>query len=217
MIIVPAVLATTKDEFIRQIESIYALSPTIQIDIADGLFVPNTTVSIDFILAYLKKNQNRFHNHQFDFHLMVKDWKQVQKKIFILHDFIKIHLVLIHYAVWNTTKKPEIFHALVFNPQESIDMSTTKQCSAIQIMTITPGKQGSIFLPENLSKITQLRQWGYTGEILIDGGINNKTLPVVLAQHFLPDTVVVGSYLTTTNDPQTQFSKLKKTIHETAL
>ena len=207
MEIVPAVLATTEKEFVRQIEIASSLSSIIQIDIVDGIYVPNTTFGPEYIVKYFKKNKLNFRKNTFDFHLMVQNWAEAQE--IILHADISIRYILVHYTVWASNKKPETFHVLVFNPQESIDTHCAKQFSAVQIMTIEPGKQGNVFLPETLEKITQLREHGYEGKILVDGGINDSTLPYVLSQRYLPDIVAVGSYLTTAINPKEKYDILQ--------
>src|SRR3989344_4587135 len=70
----------------------------------------------------------------------------------------------------------------------------------IQIMTVEPGFQGSPFLPEMLNKITQLRDHHYSGEILIDGGVNSKSLSTIQSHKNRPGIICIGSYLTKAGD-----------------
>jgi pentose-5-phosphate-3-epimerase len=63
-------------------------------------------------------------------------------------------------------------------------------------MSVNPGRQGQPFLLETLKKIEQLRLLGYRNKIFLDGGINEKTIPEILAQKFLPDVLCPGSFLT---------------------
>jgi len=62
-------------------------------------------------------------------------------------------------------------------------------------MTIEPGFQGNKFIPEMLLKINELREHGFTGQIILDGGINDQSLPIILKNKYLPDAVCPGSYL----------------------
>ncbi|MBP9691644.1 hypothetical protein KBD81_06215, partial [Candidatus Woesebacteria bacterium] len=71
---------------------------------------------------------------------------------------------------------------------------------SIQIMTVSPGFQGSPFLPDMLMKIQQLREHDYSGEILIDGGINSTTIPLINSHKYMPDILCIGSFLTKAGD-----------------
>lgn len=62
-------------------------------------------------------------------------------------------------------------------------------------MTVHPGAQGTPFIPEMLTKINELRENGFMGDIILDGGINNETLPLILKNKHLPTAVCPGSYL----------------------
>ena len=63
----------------------------------------------------------------------------------------------------------------------------------VLIMSVNAGFGGQSFMPEVLSKVSQLREWGYDGDIQIDGGISNKTIGPCLAAG--ANVFVAGSYL----------------------
>jgi pentose-5-phosphate-3-epimerase len=69
---------------------------------------------------------------------------------------------------------------------------------AIQIMTVIPGFQGSPFQQKELNKIDWLRENGYRNTIFIDGGVNDKTIPIILSRKNRPDFAGIGSFLTKT-------------------
>ena len=99
---------------------------------------------------------------------------------------------------------------------DQINQKIINQVSLIQIMTIDLGFQGSPFQDEALAKITQLRVGGFEGQIMIDGGVNERTLPVILQNKGLPDVVGVGSYLTKAFSPLENFKILESIINEHA-
>jgi pentose-5-phosphate-3-epimerase len=88
---------------------------------------------------------------------------------------------------------------LVLDPEDTISDLRLKynlnSISCIQIMSVVPGFQGKPFIKEVLQKIEQLKSDNYRGEIFIDGGINEETLPLILEQKEHPDHLCVGSYL----------------------
>ncbi len=217
LVVVPTVLAENKEEFFRQIEVLSPLAYRLQIDVADGLLVKNTTVPLSFIISQLVQNANRFENKAFDFHLMVKNWEEAVEEINKIKEKINIHTILPHYSVFSLQQLKEqgLKIGVTFNPEEEIDIDLAMQLPTVQIMTVHPGKQGGQFLPEMLAKIAYLRELGYEGEILIDGGVNDKTLPTILSQTELPDTVGVGSYLTRAENPRLNYQKLISLIQQT--
>ena len=50
------------------------------------------------------------------------------------------------------------------------------QVDMVLVMSVQPGFGGQSFRPEVLPKITRLREWGFTGDIEIDGGISPATI-----------------------------------------
>jgi pentose-5-phosphate-3-epimerase len=73
-------------------------------------------------------------------------------------------------------------------------------------MTIDTGKQGQPFLPFNLSKISDLRNSGFGGEIAIDGGLDKETISQAI--QFPVDTLVVGHYIGGSEDPEGKYVEL---------
>ena len=84
--------------------------------------------------------------------------------------------------------------------------------NCIQIMSVNPGFQGSKFLPETLKKIRALRQLDYGSDIYLDGGINERTIPIIKSQKDPPDFLCIGSFLTKSIDPKKTTEDLKKAL-----
>lgn len=208
--IYPSILETNIKTFWQQLRKLLPLFPYFQIDIADGKFVPNKTIQIEEIIHTLPNSQLLISNHQlptsnyspsFEFHLMVDDYLPEIEKLKRLSSFIKIKKVLIHLkALKNSNYQLPITnfqYGLAINPEEDVksNWSIIKKFSTIQIMTVNPGFQGSPFLAENLEKINELKNLGYKGLITLDGGINDKTLPIILKNKYQPDILFPGSFL----------------------
>lgn len=201
----PAPLEETPEGLQTQLTNLTPYFKSFQIDIADGIFVPNETVQLEEVKAVVEG----FPDIVIDFHLMVEDWNH---ELDILETFYdsNIRYVLIH----SKTNPPvDVFTeqlsdhyrlGLVINPEEEIETIVQKynlsHIPAIQIMTVVPGKQGQPFIEKSLNKIEQLRIAGYKSDIIIDGAVNDKTLPVILGKKFVPDYAGIGSFLTKTKD-----------------
>jgi len=206
MKIVPTLLTTAINDLKNQLILFQNIFERIQLDIADAKLVPNFTTQINDLIDLVKENDKLLNrNIVLDFHLMVENFEPEFEKIKELEKLgVKIGVVLIN-SKFNVDhqKLEEIFGlkiGLDFFPEsdieEVINTSNMNNFSSVQIMTVSPGFQGSPFLPEMLKKITILKRLGYRGEILIDGGVNNLTISQINKNLYKPDILCVGSYLT---------------------
>jgi pentose-5-phosphate-3-epimerase len=225
---VPSILEKDVSSLFYQIKKLSPYFPRFQIDIADGIFVPNKTVSLDNLISVLKKQSNNETMKQciFDFHLMVKNYQVDIRKIESLKKIINIKYIFIHYSAIVNCKflpagkagKIENYSSLpiglTLNPDDQISDLASKynlnKIPFIQIMSVNPGFQGTPFLPETLNKIEQLRNMGYRKEIFLDGAVNEKTIPVILSKKYQPDYICPGSFLTKTKTLEKNVKYLKK-------
>jgi len=201
MQVVPTLLNQSLDEFDLQLKTLSRYFNYFQIDIADGDFVSNRTIQIENLVSYFTSHQPPITNIQFDFHLMAKDVEGEIRKIEQLKKIITVKNILVHFAVIAANDQQLTSeHGIILNPEDQLadvrEKINLTQIPAIQIMTVTPGFQGGDFIPTSLNKIEQLRLTGYRNPIMIDGGINEKTIPVILEQQYKPDILCIGSYLT---------------------
>lgn len=202
MNIIPAILTNSHDEFRQQFTALAAMFDRVQIDIADGVFVPNKTLSIYEVVDLLNETSIT-HSPQIDFHLMVQD---PSTYLNVLNDAqLPINSVFIHLPILTKLQKNsyELSNlsfscGVVLNPEDEVenDLTFIKSFSKLQIMTVHPGFQGGAFLSRMLEKIHTLKAGGYEGEIYLDGGINNETLREIVKQEDRPNFVCVGSYFT---------------------
>ncbi len=206
MQIIPTLLTTSPNEFIEQMRIFQPYYSRIQLDIADGILVPNKTTQIEEMITVFSENSTLFSKKvQFDFHLMVQNFKEELNKIKKIHELgMQVNLVLI-----NAELQPQIEQLIIEYPfRIGLDVSPSTSVEklehlynldsipTIQIMTVNPGFQGSPFLKEMLFKIEQLRTANYKMPIMIDGGVNNETIPLIQQQKYTPDFLCIGSYLT---------------------
>lgn len=208
--IIPTLLTTTIDEFISQMNIFPHYYSRLQLDIADGKLVPNKTTQIEEMIdVFSKKTIEINQNIEFDFHLMVQGFKEELNKIKELQNLgMNVNVALINAELHpdiDILKKDYSFSiGLDVSPQTQIE-SITQQYNlniieSIQIMTVNPGFQGSPFLEKMLLKIEQLRMLNYKMPIMIDGGVNHVTIPLIKSKKFTPDFLCIGSYLTKAGD-----------------
>ena len=153
---------------------------TYHIDIMDGHFVPNLTLSLDYIRS-LKNHSTK----PIDVHLMVIDPEPyIDALIEIGVNCISIHLSTVSEHVFRTIKKIKdhnINVGLAISPVERIEdlLILLPRIDKITVMTVEPGFAGQKLIEEVLPKIRQVKalkkQFGYNYAIEIDGSNNFGT------------------------------------------
>lgn len=201
MQIYPSILESDEHELVNSLEKYFGNFEKIQIDIVDGVYRPNKTLQVNDVIKIFELHPE-FFEFNIEFHLMVMDPEKYIKDILSSQ---KIKTMDILFPVTKVasidanllSKYREIKFGVVFEEDEKTKeyFEIASNFPYIQLMTVESGRQGNPFLPEILGKIEELRMLGYAGEIILDGGINEKTLEVVRAQKYLPDAVCPGSYL----------------------
>lgn len=196
MKISPSLMCMDLLKFREQIEFIDQNADYFHIDIMDGHFVPNLTLS-PFFVGQVK----RIARKPLDCHLMVtrpQDYIAALAKAGA--DFITLHPETINGQAFRLIEEIRglgMKVGLILNPEtpvESIKYYLHK-ADKITVMTVDPGFAGQPFIPEMLAKITELKAWrerehlGY--EIEIDGSCNQATYQRLIDAG--ADVLIVGA------------------------
>jgi len=205
MRIIPSLVEQTPDELFAVVAKLSPYYNRFQIDIEDGRYVKNKTLSLEDFAGFIRQNKKSVNRGVFyDFHLMVEHYEKDIETIAGLRDEIRIDTVLIHASLHPDLPKIQATHpyfliGLVMNPEEEVKAIVKEydfnSVPIIQLMTVHPGPQGQSFIKESLNKIDQLRNESYKNEIYLDGAVNAETLPIILAKSSNADAVCPGSYL----------------------
>lgn len=205
MKVAPTLLNYSIEECVEQFRILSSFFDRFQIDIQDGEFISNKTISIeDYFLAFKQSDQSKITSSLFDFHLQTKSYANdiqflSEKKL------LTLGVILIHFSLRPDFRKlkqkySDFAFGLVLNPEDSVDevakLYDLSMFPGIQVMSIHPGPQGSPFIPETLGKFKELRDRNYKGELFLDGAINAQTIPTILATTVRPDFFCIGSFLT---------------------
>lgn len=156
----------------------------VHLDVMDGMFVPSISFGMP-VIASLRKQSKLF----FDVHLMVEE---PQRYIEAFRDCGADSLTVHAEACRHLDGTLRQIRAAGMRPAVALNPATPL-CSLnhvlglvdmVLLMTVNPGFGGQSFLPESLPKIRSLRklleETGRPGDIQVDGGINEETLPAVL-------------------------------------
>lgn len=207
--IIPSPGTQNKDwvELEKRIEIVKPFVKTIHIDVVDGKFAPNTTLSDSSPFAKYTKDL------QFEIHLMVeepihhlKKWADAGFVRFIgqiekMSDQVEFVAQgqLLGEVVLAVDKQTPIDAIRV--PLDDLD--------GLLVMTIQAGFSGQQFEEPLLEKIKQLRARTNL-PIEVDGGINDKT--VVVAAHAGATRFVATSAIYNVPDPYKAYLSLKEAI-----
>lgn len=98
----------------------------------------------------------------------------------------------------------------VMGDDELRDLDFYQQFPEVQIMSVESETQGAEISAEDLSKVTRLREMGYTGLISIDGGVHLETAELI--KNYPIDRVSVGSYFQQSDDVGKAYEELKSKL-----
>ena len=174
--IIPSILVPDEATFIAWSQSVEQILPMIQLDIADGKFVPNDTWADPDVVS------ERLHI-DCELHLMVED---PLEEIRIWEEVPQVKRVLVHYEsdpdnIADILSQVQSYGwevGLVLNPETSIDVvdDLIEDIDALMFMGVVPGKQGQRFIPETIERIQEARKRYPNLFIELDGAVNEETL-----------------------------------------
>jgi len=208
MKITPAVLERNVADFEKTLSVLASFSDSIQIDFNDGSFEDIKTINAQEAAPIILPHSK---NINFEAHLMVqKPFDYIPKlaeagvRKFIIQFEIEAYLR----DILDQLQAEECLVGIGIGPETTIvDVEPFLELvDFVNILPINPGRQGQPLLPENLEKITQLRDIGFAQEIEVDGGIDLATIEVV--KGFNPDTLVVGHYIVKAENPRENYDIL---------
>lgn len=179
--IIPAILAKDAIEFAQKARLVESVVKTAQIDIMDKKFVrfeswadPTVIKTIPTPLKY-------------ELHLMVRDPDAEIKKFKNIENVIRaifhIEVKKNHVALVRAIKKNNWQAGVAINPGTSIKRleKILPLVDLVLFLGVTPGKSGQKFQKSILKKITRLRKIDPRVKISVDGGVNLKNAPQILA------------------------------------
>ena len=182
----------------------------IHVDIMDGIFVNNKTMD-DLKQIELLKELNK----PLDVHLMVED---VDKYIDIYKvlkpTYITFHIELDNIInILETIKKIKelgIKVGISLNPNTSVESLKPylELIDLVLVMSVVPGMGGQTFIENTFTKLKELNDLKekYNFRVEVDGGVNNNLIPKL--KEYNVDMVVVGSYITNSNNYQEKINEL---------
>lgn len=196
MKISPSLMCMDLLKFKEQIEFIDSHADYFHIDIMDGHFVPNLTLS-PFFVSQVKKLATK----PLDCHLMVtRPQDYIAQLARAGADFITLHPETINgqaFRLIDEIRRHDMKVGLILNPETPVEAMKyyIHKADKITVMTVDPGFAGQPFIPEMLDKVAELKAWrereGLEYEIEVDGSCNQVTYEKLMAAG--ADVFIVGT------------------------
>ena len=183
----------------------------IHVDIMDGHFVPNITIGPPVV-----KSLSRVATVPLDVHLMIEEpdryveaFVEAGAASLTVHAEAVVHL---HRTV-HFIKSLGARAGVALNPATPV--SALEQIAGdvdyVLVMTVNPGFGGQTFIPRSESKVRAvrelLRREGSTAPIEVDGGIDVRTAPGIVAAG--ADILVAGNAIFGSPDPERAIRELR--------
>jgi ribulose-phosphate 3-epimerase len=200
--IIPSIIAKNQKELTERLAKVKDHVKLVQLDVMDGKFVKNKSLMFKLKLDSKLK---------YEAHLMVKKPLSWIKK-----NLRKVDLIVVHYEIDNVgevvnyvkSKRKKV--GVAINPKTKVKeiKDYLSKLDQVIVMTVTPGKYGSKFLPKMLSKIKELKKLKPGLKIEVDGSVNLKTIKKIRKAG--ADKFVVGSYLQKSENVKEALRELKR-------
>ncbi|HLD39874.1 MAG TPA: ribulose-phosphate 3-epimerase [Candidatus Nanoarchaeia archaeon] len=198
----PSVMAKSQQDLDTMLKNLSGVAKYLHLDVADGKFVPNTSLWFPFRLS--KK-------FRYIAHLMVKDperWIQKHgKKV----EFCIVPAEAVDVSNYITkTKLLKKKVAFALNPGTKVGKikNHMKDIDCVLILTVHPGFYGAKYLKAPLKKIAEIKKINAKVKIIVDGGMNPLT--VKDAAKAGADYIVSGSFITKAEKPKERMRLMEK-------
>ena len=206
-------ILSIKDNIEENIQKLDNTKTTfMHIDVMDGIFVSNNSVSFDVYESLLKDVKTPL-----DVHLMVQDvkkyidlYKGINPVIITFHyEAVTNHIEIIEYI-----KSFNIKAGMAIKPDTKIEEieDILPYLDMVLVMSVEPGRGHQEFIYDSPVKINALdkirKEKNYAYLIEVDGGVNDITAKLCNNA----DIIVVGSFITDSDYYESQIEKIKKTL-----
>ncbi len=195
----------------QQIRFLDGKCDSYHVDIMDGHFVPNITLSPTYV-----KEVSELSSLPFDCHLMVTNPQDyVDELVANGAAMITVHIESINgvaYRLFNRLDSLGVKKGLAINPETSVQelYQLLPHVDKVTVMAVDPGFRGQPFIPDVLDKIKDLATYrslkDLTFQIEVDGSCNTETFKRYKEAGV--DVFVLGSALFNQDEIETAWEKM---------
>lgn len=208
--IVPTILTADFSEYIKKMQLLSGVCPRVQVDILDGKFSKNQTISLESL-------KNEPTDLRIDLHLMVKEPEEwVHRALEILPDRLIAQAEMMYEPIKFITEAVQggfqVGIALdIDTPVESISEEIYHMVDLVLLLSVKAGFGGQEFDPKVLEKIEKVKKIvGNLVKIGVDGGLNEKNIS--LCQEKGANIFYVGNSFWEAEDLGERYNELTKLL-----
>ncbi|MFN7991502.1 MAG: ribulose-phosphate 3-epimerase [Candidatus Micrarchaeia archaeon] len=169
--VIPAILVKSREDLLRRIGQVRGLVKEIQLDIMDGIFVPNKTIGLSEL--------HDLPEARYEFHWMVKDPENWIVKAPGPHmHLVHVETITSMGRIESAVREAGGSLGLAINPETPLEklLPLVPKASRVLVMTVHPGFSGQKYIREMGAKIRELRRLYPKLDIEVDGGVNLETI-----------------------------------------
>lgn len=200
--ILPAIIADDQQGLDDMLNKVKDFARNIMLDLMDGKFVPAS--SLDFKMKLPKGPRYQYHVMAVD---PIKRLKDAPEEV----DTVVLHAETLDSIpdALDAARKKGVKLFIAVNPETSIDVIRPyiDELDGVLVMSVHPGQYGAKFLPDQLEKVKSIRAISETITIEVDGGMNDKTMP--LAVESGANQIASGSFIMKNPDPEAAYKSLE--------
>lgn len=199
--VVPAILVTNLRELKVKAKSLQ-WAKKLHIDVMDGLFVDNKTLSPEVISKF-------FPRAKLQFHVMARNPLSFVSRCVGSEFIFHAEATKSYDAVIDAVRRSGMLAGLALNPRSRVSSyrGVFKRVDIALIMTVQPGFGGQRFLEFPLKKVAELKRINRKLSIGVDGGINHSSCCFAIASGV--DWLVAGSAVSKAINPKKSFDELR--------
>jgi len=210
--IIPTILTADFSEYIKKMQGLKGVCPRVQVDIIDGKFVGNQTISLESL-------KNEPTDLRMDLHLMVKEPEEwVNRALEILPDRLIGQVEMMYepqkFINRATNGGFEVGIALdLETPVESVPEEIYHMVDLVLLLSVKAGFSGQEFDEKVLEKIEKIKK--IVGDLVgigVDGGLTDEKIK--LCQKKGANIFNVGSTFWEAEDLGLRYNELLKLISE---
>jgi len=180
--VVPSILSADLTRLGEQVkEAVEAGADRIQVDVMDGHFVPNLTFGPGVVEAVRSLTELPIEAHLMvdEPDLFIQSFARAGATVIQ----VQVEASKLLYRSVQRIKDLNVKAGVAINPATSIEAlrEIAPYLDMVNVMTVEPGFGGQTFIPHSPEKIKRLRDMAPDLEIEVDGGVDAKTAPLVVA------------------------------------
>ena len=174
MNIIPGILVKTLKELREELHKL-SWAKKVHIDIMDGKFVHNKTITIHALKKAFPKADVQIHLMAHKPHRYIKPFARLGAKEFIFHAESTKHAADTLEMIRETDMKAGI----AFNPETRVEKDPVIHADIALVMTVHPGFAGQPLLKTPLHKINEIKKINPLIKVGVDGGVHTNTCKFV--------------------------------------